>query len=129
MDQKQKFVAAYPYQDDIMALPVLDLDLASEWYTKNFGMSEVERYSTPNPTVILERDGVKVGFSINGGDAEQHGGAILVSNIHGMKKELSEVGLEIGNWREDERDGDKYQVFFIVAPDGLCYYFHEKITT
>ena len=31
------------------------------------------------------------------------------------------------NWRVDERDGQKYQVFFVVAPDGLCYYFHEPI--
>jgi hypothetical protein len=27
----------------------------------------------------------------------------------------------------DERDGKKYQVFFVVAPDGLCYYFHQRI--
>ena len=26
-----------------------------------------------------------------------------------------------------ERDGQKLQVFFAVAPDGLCYYFHEPI--
>lgn len=26
-----------------------------------------------------------------------------------------------------ERDGKKLQVFFAVAPDGLCYYFHEPI--
>ena len=25
------------------------------------------------------------------------------------------------------RDGQKLQVFFAVAPDGLCYYFHEPI--
>ena len=28
------------------------------------------------------------------------------------------------NWRVDERDGERYQVLFVVAPDGLCYYFH-----
>ena len=29
-----------------------------------------------------------------------------------------------GNWRVDERDGERYPVFFVVAPDVLCYYFH-----
>jgi hypothetical protein len=27
----------------------------------------------------------------------------------------------------DERDGRKLQVFFVAAPDGLCYYFFEAI--
>ena len=44
-----------------------------------------------------------------------------------MKKELESNGLKIGNCRVDERDGKKFQVFFAVAPDGLCYYFHEAI--
>ncbi|MYK41163.1 MAG: VOC family protein, partial [Gemmatimonadetes bacterium] len=35
--------------------------------------------------------------------------------------------VETGNWRVDERDGKKYQVFFVVAPDGLCYYFYQPI--
>ena len=68
-----------------------------------------------------------IGFSINGGDASQDGAAILVSNIHGIKDELESSGVKIGNWRVDERDGKKLQVFFVVAPDALCYYFHEPI--
>ena len=28
-------------------------------------------------------------------------------------------GISIGNWRIDERDGQRYQVFFVAAPDGL----------
>jgi len=31
------------------------------------------------------------------------------------------------NWRVDEQDGKKRQVFFVVAPDGLCYYFFQPI--
>ncbi len=27
----------------------------------------------------------------------------------------------------DERDSQKLQVFFAVAPDSLCYYFHEPV--
>ena len=36
-------------------------------------------------------------------------------------------GVKIANWRADERDGQMLQVFFVITPDGLCYYFHEPI--
>ncbi len=127
MSTQPTFNAAYPYQNDIMSLPVTDLDRTSQWYTENFGMAEVERLEQPVPTVILERDKTRIGFSINGGDAAQDGAAILVSGIAELKKEFESKGVEIGNWRVDERDGEKLQVFFVVAPDGLCYYFHEPI--
>lgn len=62
-----------------------------------------------------------------GYDPSQDGAAILVTNIREIKEELESNGVKIGNWRVDERDGQKLQVFFVVAPDGLCYYFHEPI--
>ncbi|HKO16609.1 MAG TPA: VOC family protein [Gemmatimonadaceae bacterium] len=127
MANEPRFKAAYPYQRDILALPVTDLDAASQWYCEHFGMVEVERIAQPTPTVILERDDARIGFAINGGDASQEGAAILVSNIQGVKDELEAKGANSGDWRIDERDGQKYQVFFVVAPDGLCYYFHEPI--
>ncbi len=121
------FKSASPYQNDVLALPVTDLDTASNWYSKHFGMVEVERHGDPVPTVILERDGTRLGFAINGGDASQDGAAIRVANIQQIKGELESNGVSIGNWRVDDRDGQKLQVFFVVAPDGLCYYFHEPI--
>lgn len=127
MSIEPKFRAAFPYQDDVLALPVTDLDATAEWYSKHFGMSEVDRHHQPTPTVILERDGTRIGFAINGGDATQDGAAILVSSLHEIKAELESNGVKIGNWRVDERDGQQLQVFFVVAPDGLCYYFHEPI--
>jgi catechol 2,3-dioxygenase-like lactoylglutathione lyase family enzyme len=121
------FEGAFPYGDDVLALPVTDLDSAANWYTEHFGMSEVERTPVPHPTVVMERDGVRMGFSVNGGDSSQEGAAILVSDIHAARAELEGKGVVIGNWRVDERDGKKLQVFFVVAPDGLCYYFHQPI--
>jgi catechol 2,3-dioxygenase-like lactoylglutathione lyase family enzyme len=121
------FKAAFPYQKDVLALPVTDLDAASQWYAKAFGLTEVERRDHPYRTVILGRDGVKIGFSINGGDASQDGAAILVSDIRRAKDELEANGIRIANWRIDERNGQKFQVFFVVAPDGLCFYFHQPI--
>jgi len=122
-----RFKAAFPYQKDVLALPVVDIDAASKWYCSHFGMREVERRHEPVPSVVLERDGVRIGFAVNGGDAEQDGAAILVSDIAGMKTELEANGVRIGNWRVDERDGQRFRVFFIVAPDGLCYYIHEPL--
>jgi catechol 2,3-dioxygenase-like lactoylglutathione lyase family enzyme len=63
------FQSAAPYQNDVLALPVADLDATSAWYTNHFGMTEVERTDNPVPTVILERNGTRIGFAINGGDA------------------------------------------------------------
>jgi hypothetical protein len=68
-----------------------------------------------------------MGFTVNGADSSQEGAAILVSDIHAARTELESKGVRIGNWRVDERDGKKLQVFFVVAPDGLCYYFHQPI--
>ena len=121
------FQSASPYKDDVLALPVTDLDAASKWYCKHFGMVEVERSESPHPAVILERDGVRIRFAINGGDPAQEGAAIRVTNIDGMKAQLKTNGIEVANTRVDERDGEKFNVFFVVAPDGLCYYFNEPI--
>ena len=104
---KPGFKAAFPFQNDVLALPVTDLSIASEWYCEHFGMQEVQRANEPVPVVILERDGAQIGFAINGEDPTQDGAAILVSNISGMKTELESKGVQIGNWRVDERDGEK----------------------
>ncbi len=127
MSNKPRFKKAYPYQNSVLALPVTDIDMASQWYSEHFGMTEIERLDHPAPTIILERDDARIGFAITGGDPSQDGAAVLVSDIQGIKKEFEARGTQIGNWRIDERDGQKHQVFFVVAPDGLCYYFHEPI--
>lgn len=127
MSNQAQFKKAFPYQANVLALPVTDLDAASRWYSAHFGMTEVERIETPTPTVVLERDGTRLGFAITGGDASQDGAAILVSNIQSLKEELERNGAHVGEWRVDEMNGRKHQVFFVVAPDGLCYYFHEPL--
>jgi catechol 2,3-dioxygenase-like lactoylglutathione lyase family enzyme len=127
MVKKGLFEKAFPYGDNVLALPVIDLEAAVKWYGQHFGLVEVERKSEAQPTVIMERDGARIGFSVNGGDSSQEGASILVSDIHAARAELESRGVKIGNWRVDQRDGKKLQVFFVVAPDGLCYYFHQPI--
>ena len=127
MSNKPRFKKASAYVDDVLALPVKDIDSASTWYSEKFGMEEIERSAEPVPTVILERDDVRIGFAENGGDPSQDGAAILISGISEVRDELENKGIKTGNWRIDERDGRRFQVFFVVAPDGLCFYFHEPL--
>ena len=121
------YKAAYPYAEDVLALPVKDVDRAAEWYAGKFGLKEVERRDEPEPAVVMERDGVRIGFAVNGRDPEHEGAAILVTDIHRARAELAAAGVETANWRVDERDDRRFQVFFVTAPDGLCYYFHQPL--
>src|SRR5262249_8725858 len=99
MSSQPQFKKAYPYQKDVLALPVTVLDSAPRWFGEHFGMVEVEGLPQPIPTVILERDGTRLGFAVNGGDPTQDGAALLVSNIRSLKDELERRGAKIGNWR------------------------------
>lgn len=128
MPTQPTFQSASPYKDDVLALPVTDLDVASAWYCKHFAMTEVRRQETPNPTVILERDNVQIGFAINGGAPSQEGAAIGVNDIDGIRSQLKSNGVAVSEARVDERDGEQLNVFFVVAPDGLCFYFNEPVT-
>ena len=127
MSDQPLFEAAFPYQDDVLALPVEDLDRAAHWYARAFGLAEVERRDSPVPTVIMQRDGVQIGFAINGGDATQDGAAILVSDLERARRELEANGISPGDSRVDDHNGKQLRVFFVVAPDGLCFYFHQPV--
>ena len=122
-----RFLKAFPFQKDVLALPVRDLDATAAWYAAHFGMVEVERRDQPVPTVVLERDGTRLGFAVNGGDPTQDGAAVLVASLDALRAELQQNGAKPGDVRIDDRNGQKLRVFFVVAPDGLCYYFHEPI--
>jgi catechol 2,3-dioxygenase-like lactoylglutathione lyase family enzyme len=122
------FKDAFPYQEDVLALPVVDLDATARWYTNAFGLREVERRDQPHQAVILERDGVRIGFALTGGDASQDGAAIQVSDIHRAREQIEAAGLDVGDVRNEEQDSERRDVFFVVAPDGLCFYFYQPIS-
>src|SRR5262252_10292777 len=109
MADKTVFEKAFPYGNDVLALPVNNLDSAAQWYANSFAMVEVERRSEPAPTVIMERDGTRIGFSVNGGDSSQDGAAIRVSDIHAARAEFETKGVSVANWRIDKQDGKRLQ--------------------
>jgi len=121
---------AFGYQDDHMNLPVADLAAAVPFYENVLGFRVLERSDTPCRSAVLGRDAVRMRLAENGGDASQDGCAFHVKGLpslfaefkaNGLQKELSEFGVE-------EHDGVRWKVFYVVAPDGLCYWFGERQT-
>ena len=80
------FLGTKGYNESALTLPVVDIDVASAYYCKAFGMSEVKR-SESLPTVILSRDGVELGFQINGGDAGNDGAEMKVADAEKARAE------------------------------------------
>ena len=125
---KPLFLKAIPYQNAEPILPTTDLDRASNWYSAAFGMIEVERHNAPTPqlswpTVIMERDGVRLGFALNGGRTYQNGATILVSDLDKADSLLAENSVSYSPIQIDYKSDQQLHALFVVAPDGLCYYF------
>lgn len=121
---KSFFKTAAPYADDALNLPVEDINHAVSFYQNIMGFEVVSRSEVPHKSVILERDDVRIGLSENGGDPTQEGCFFEVDNVETAFAELKSNGLD----REDPKfsvetfsGGFRYKVFFVIAPDGLCY--------
>jgi hypothetical protein len=76
------------YGEDILTLPVKCIDEGSAWHGEKFGLIEVERRELPQPMILMERDGVRIGFAVNEIDPSNEGAVILVSDIARAKVEL-----------------------------------------
>jgi lactoylglutathione lyase len=111
-----------------MNLPVEDLERALPFYTGIMGFEEVERRNERPRTVILGRDQVRIGLSENGGDPTQEGCFFEVDDVAAAFAELKANGLQKDDagFRIDKYGETSYRVFFVVAPDGLCYCLGER---
>lgn len=125
---KAIFRSATPYADDAMNLPVRDIDMAIPYYEKMFGFRVVSRQDSPHKSVILARDNIQIGLAENGGDPTQEGCFFEVDSVEAAFAELRSNGLEKkeAGFRIDQYGDTSYKVFFIVAPDGLCYCLGER---
>ncbi len=112
-----------------MNLPVADVDASVPFYVEKMGFTVVEQTAEPVNKAVLERDGVHFVIAENGGDPEQDGCAFHTDDVYGLRDELIANGLTgLGNIAAESRDdGSKFNVFFVVAPDGLCYWFGERV--
>jgi catechol 2,3-dioxygenase-like lactoylglutathione lyase family enzyme len=119
---------AFGYQGNHMHLPVGDLAAALPFYEAILGFRVLSRADAPHNRVILARDEVQIGLEENGGDPTQDGCAFHVQDIHSLFLEFKRNGLqkELSDFDIEQRDGVPWNVFFVVAPDGLCYWFGER---
>ena len=126
---KAKLLSAWGYQGDNMNLPVADVDSAAGYYVKHMGFEIVETGDEPHKKVVLAREAVQMALAENGGDPEQDGCAFRTDNVVALREEFIANGLsKIGPIDDETRgDGSKYKVFFVVAPDGLCFWFGELV--
>jgi lactoylglutathione lyase len=123
---KAVFKRAAPYADDAMNLPVKDVEAAIPYYEKTFGFNVVSRQDTPQRSVILARDDIQIGLAENGGDSSQEGCFFEVDNVAAAFEEINGAPPEESAFRMDKFGSVSYRVFFVVAPDGLCYMLGER---
>lgn len=125
---KAVFKTAFPYLKDALNLPVEDLDDAIPFYERVMGFKVVSRKDEPCKIAVLARDDIQIGLAENGGDPTQEGCFFEVDNAEAAFDELKANGLgrEEANFRVDQYGDTSYRVFFVVAPDGLCYCIGER---
>jgi lactoylglutathione lyase len=119
---------AFGYQGDAMDLPVASVDAAVPFYETVLGFNVESRSDTPHRSVVLARDQVRMRLAENGGDPSQDGCAFHVTGLPALLEEFVAKGIAKGASdisTEDHGDAT-FNVFYVVAPDGLCYWFGEK---
>ena len=111
-----------------MNLPVGNVEAAIPFYETIMGFRVVSRKESPYKSAILARDGIQIGLAENGGDPTQEGCFFEVDSAAAAFAELKSNGLdkEQAGFRIDRYDNTAYKVFFVVAPDGLCYCLGER---
>ena len=125
---KAVYKTASPYLADEMNLPVENLDAAIPFYETIMGFHVVSRKDSPCKSAVLARDGIQIGLAENGGDPSQEGCFFEVDNAEAAFAELKSNGLEKkeAGFRIDQYGDTSYKVFFVIAPDGLCYCLGER---
>jgi len=117
-----KFFRAAPYAEDAMNLPVRDIDTAIPFYESKMGFRVVSRLDKGYRKAVLERDTIQIGLAENGGDPTQEGCFFEVDDVEAAVAELRSYDSSFKADLQMQKHGDTtYRLFFVVAPDGLCY--------
>jgi len=123
---KAVYKRAAPYADDAMNLPVKDVDAAIPYYEKTFGFRVAARSGEPYKSVVLTRDAIRIGLAENGGDPTQEGCFFEVDNVEAAFAEITGKPPADSDFRIDQFGDTSFRVFFVVAPDGLCYMLGQR---
>ena len=119
---------AWGYQGNNMNLPVRNLATALPFYETVLSFRVLSRSVTPHESAVLIRDQVQIGLAENGGDSTQDGCAFHVKNLEALCAEFNPNSPqeEPSEFEIEQHDGVAWKVFYVVAPDGLCYWFGER---
>jgi catechol 2,3-dioxygenase-like lactoylglutathione lyase family enzyme len=122
---------AWGYQGDKMNLPVRDVSAAVPFYENVLGFRLLSLSDTPHKSAVLARDHVQIGIAENGGDSTRDGCAFHVKDLEALFAEFKANGLqkELSEFDTEVHDDVPWKVFYVVAPDGLCYWFGERKAT
>jgi lactoylglutathione lyase len=139
---KAIFMTAWPYAEDALNLPVANVDEAVPFYETIMAFKVLSRNDSPCKSAVLARDNIQIGLAENGADPAQEGCFFEVDNAEAAFAELKENGLtahpnwierkppeerEEAGFRIDQHGATSFKVFFVVAPDGLCYCLGERL--
>ena len=129
METKAVFKTAKPYQEDEMNLPVENVEEAIPFYETVMGFETISRSDKPCKSAVLARDGIQIGLAENGGDPTQDGCFFEVNDVEATFNELKANGLERDDaeYRDDTYGENSFRVFFIIAPDKLCYCIGQRL--
>ena len=128
MGTSAHFKTAFPYAKDAMNLPVHDVNAAIPFYESVMGFRLVSRGDTPVKTAVLQRDDIRIGLAENGRDPTQEGCFFEVDDVEAAFAELKERGYgKDPEFRVDRYGTTSFRVFFVVAPDGLCYCLGQRL--
>ena len=119
---------AFGYQGDNMNLPVADLASALPFYEHVLGFRVVSRGESPHRSAVLARDQVQMRLTENGGDPTQDGCAFHVTGLEPLFAEFQANGLQkqTPDYGTEQHGDATWRVFYVIAPDGLCYWFGER---
>lgn len=122
---KAVFKRAVPYAKDAMNLPVVDVQTAVPFYEQTMGFRVVEREDSPQRRAVLARDDIQIALAENGGDPTQEGCYFQVDNLEAAFEEIKGRKPQESDFGEQSWGESSQRVFFVVAPDGLCYMLGE----
>jgi lactoylglutathione lyase len=125
---KARLEKAFGYQGDKMNLPVGDLASALPFYQTVLGFRVLSSADTPQKCAVLVRDEVEIRLAENGGDPSQDGCAFHVKALGDLFSEFKANGLQkdLPEFNVEQHGGVSWKVLYVVAPDGLCYWFGER---
>lgn len=124
---KAIFKRAVPYADDAMNLPVADIECAIPFYQHTLGFELISRSDSPCRSAVLGRDEIEIGLAENGGDPEQEGCFFEVDDVAAAFHEIKGTAPADSDLRVATHGEKSFRVFFVIAPDRLCYCIGERV--